>query len=338
MEVASPTLVVGAVVLNWNSYEVTLECLESLLQCNSGPEAIVVVDNGSHDASVEKIGHWAMRRGVSFEVVPASAASPAVATETPALTLIRVERNLGFAGGNNVGLDFLESNLGLTHFLLLNNDATVAQDFFTELDAAVARFPNAGLLTGTIFEADHPERVWYAGGRIRPIGTLASHGHRVPLGCEPVVTEFISGCAMLISRQALDAVGKLAECYFPAYVEDVEYSFRVGAAGLPIVYAPSAKVYHKVGSTVRRHCTSAFVAYCMNRHRVFFVRRNLAGWAKLQAFIYLGVSRPVRMVLEMLSGRPRVAWAVLRGLLAGITGPIRLQPTRDRGSVFIVRP
>ena len=279
-----------------------------------------MVDNGSRDGSVEKIGHWAMRLGMSFDVVPVGAASPAVATETTALTLIRVERNLGFAGGNNVGLDFLESNLGLTHFLLLNNDACVAQDFFIELYAAAAKFPNAGLLTGTIFEVGHQQRVWYAGGRIRPFGTLASHGHRVPLASEPVVTEFISGCAMLISRQALDTVGKLAECYFPAYVEDVEYSFRVGAAGLPIVYAPSAKVYHKVSSTVRRHCTSAFVAYCMNRHRVFFVRRNLAGWAKLRAFIYLAVSRPVRMVLEMLSGRPRVAWAVLRGLLAGIAG------------------
>ncbi len=316
--ISSPPFVVGAIVLNWNGYEDTVNCLESLVRCNGGPERIVVVDNGSSDDSVTKIKFWATQHGISHDVVPAEPGNPPVAVSGgPVLTLLHVDTNLGFAGGNNLGLRYLESDSSITHFLLLNNDATVAQDFFFELSLAVKRFPNAGLLTGTIFEAENPERVWYAGGGIRTFGTLASHGRQVPPGSDPVVTGFVCGCTMLISRDALRAVGRLAECYSPIYVEDVEYSFRVAAAGLPVLYAPTARVYHKVSAAMRNHSAPAFMAYCMSRHRAFFARRNLQGWMKWAALTYLALYNPARALLYMMAGRPRVGWALLRGTAVG---------------------
>ncbi len=122
---------------------------------------------------------------------------------------------------------------------------------------------------------------------------------------------------MLIARPALEAVGFLAECYFPVYMEDAEYSYRVLSAGLPAVYAPSARFYHKVGATVGMPGLAPSVMYAFTRHRGFFVRRNLRGLQKVGALLYLAVTKSAKVMVELLSGRPRIAWAVLRGMMAG---------------------
>jgi GT2 family glycosyltransferase len=312
-------LPIGVVVLNWNGYRDTIACLNSLVQAVPGPRKIVVVDNASTDGSVNQLQRWAVDRRVPHEVAgTATADLPAVAAgDEPLLTLLVANTNRGFAGGNNLGLRYLEQRPAIAHFLLLNNDATVAADFFAELAQALEKVPKIGLLTGTIFEAARPEQIWYAGGRFVPLRALVLHAHEVPASGEPVATEFVSGCAMLISREALQAVGPLAECYFPLYMEDAEYCYRVRAAGLAVVYAPRAKVYHKVGATVGLPSVSPRIAYCTNRHRAFFVRRNLRGWAKLAALSYLGVTKPMRALVETLSGKPAIGWAILRGTIAG---------------------
>jgi len=292
---------IGVVVLNWNNHPDTLACLDSLAGANPRPEAVVVVDNASHDDSVERIRAWAASRGdgeLSF-------------------TILIAESNLGYAGGNNLGLRHLAAMPHLAHFLLLNNDATVAQDCFAWLSRAIANVPNAGLVTGTIYESAHPNRVWYAGGHFELHRALVLHDFEVPQGEEVIHTEFVSGCAMLISRPALEAVGLLAECYFPLYMEDAEYSHRVFCAGLPALYAPAARFYHKVGATVGMPSASPRVAYAQARHRGFFARRNLRGIQKMGAIAYLAAAKPARAMIELMSGRPRIAWAVLRGTLAG---------------------
>ena len=155
------------------------------------------------------------------------------------------------------------------------------------------------------------------GGHFKPLRSLVLHDLEVPEGDQVVPTEFVCGCAMLIARPALEAVGFLAECYFPVYMEDAEYSYRILSAGLPVVYAPAARFYHKVGSTVGMPGMAPLVAYAQIRHHAFFVRRNLRGIQKIGALLYLAVAKPARAMVELLSGRPRIAWAVLRGTLAG---------------------
>lgn len=315
-------MTIGVIVLNWNGHRDTLECLESLTRADPRPKAVNVVDNASSDDSLARIEAWARDRGVSYRMVQVQGENaPDPGNHLPWLTILACDANRGFAGGNNVALRYLQRCPTIDHFMLLNNDAVVAQDFFAHINAALNRFPNAGLVTGTIYEAAPPNRVWYAGGRFLPTRALVAHDLTVPACDDPIETNFVSGCVMLISRQVLKTVGLLEECYYPVYVEDAEYSYRVHEAGLAVVYAPSAVAYHKVGSTINRRCTSAFVAFCLNRHRLFFVRRNLRGTRKLAAFLYMAITKPGRALVETLSGRPRTGWATLRGTLAGFFSP-----------------
>jgi len=303
----------AAVVVNWNGAADTIACLESLRRAEPGPTRVVVVDNASTDNSLDEINGWARVTAVETTQVSEGATRQSGAW----LTLIVAAANRGFAGGNNIGLEYLRATKDITHFLLLNNDATVAKDFFAELGRALHARSDAGLLTGTIYEHPARDKVWYAGGReIRP-RALISHLTEVPSGRVPVETEFVSGCVMLISRQALGRIGLLAECYFPLYMEDAEYSLRVREAGLPVLYAPAAKAYHKVGATVGKAETSPFITRAQVRHRVLYVRRNFPPLQRAIALSYLAVTKPAKAILETVSGRPKIGWAVLRGMIEG---------------------
>jgi GT2 family glycosyltransferase len=123
---------------------------------------------------------------------------------------------------------------------------------------------------------------------------------------------------MLISRDALAAVGLLPECYFPAYMEDAEYSVRACRAGFPVIYAPRVIAYHKVGASLGLAAVTPRVAYALNRHRGFYVRRNMTGWTRAAALGYLILTKPGRAALETIRGRPRIGWAVFTGFLAGL--------------------
>lgn len=296
----------GVVVLNWNNAHDTIPCLDSLLAADPRPDHVVVVDNGSTDASVANIRLWGREHGVTTEN-----------GVLPWLIVIEAGKNRGFAGGNNLGIELLENQTTVSHVMLLNNDATVAPDFFAAISEALDKIPNAGLITGTILEDPARHRVWYAGGTELPMRALYRHRLDVPESRDPVATDFVTGCAMIISRPLLKEIGYLAEVYFPLYWEDGEYSFRARNAGFPVLYAPHAKVYHKVGASVGAANVSPVVAYCQNRLRVFYVRRNYRGWTKAAALGYLAVTKPGRAMIEAARGRPRIGWEILRGTVSG---------------------
>lgn len=289
---------IGVVVLNWNGAGDTIACLDSLRLANPRAARSVVVDNASADDSVTRITDWARQNEFPVEMLVARS-------------------NLGFAGGNNVGLSRLLLDPGITHFLLLNNDATVAADFFGEMNRALATAPDAGLLTATIYENPGREKVWYAGGREIRSRALIEHFLTPPRGADPVPTEFVSGCVMLISRQAVSEIGLLADCYFPLYMEDAEYSLRAREAGLPVLYAPRARAFHKVGATVGTAAASPFITQAQVRNRVLYVRRNFRGLERVVALGYLAITKPGKALAETLAGRPKMGMAVLKGAIEG---------------------
>jgi hypothetical protein len=310
----------GVVVLNWNNAQDTMRCVETLERADPAPDHVVVVDNGSQDDSVERLEAWADEHWI-WRLSSGTSGNANSAENTPWLIIARAGANRGFAGGNNVGLRYLEQRTTVSHFLLLNNDATVAPEFFAEIARAIDRHPHAGLLSGTIFEDPERERVWYAGGIEYPLRALMQHKYDVPDSAEPAATQFISGCAMVISRELFERIGPLAECYYPAYWEDGEYSFRAREAGFPVLYAPRAIVYHKVGATVRAADLTLELDHCKNRLRVFYVRRNYHGLKKGAALGYLAVTKPGRALLETLKGQPKKGWAILSGTFAGFVSP-----------------
>jgi GT2 family glycosyltransferase len=310
---------IGVVVVNWNGYADTVVCLESLLAAEPGPARIVVVDNASTDGSSAALARWMER---------------AAGTAGPALTYLSSETNRGFAGANNLGIASLGGDRRIEHFLLLNNDATAQADFFAELGRVLTAAPDAAIVGTTIYEAGASGRVWYAGGAFVPLRALAVHLHEVPQDQTAVSTAFVTGCAMLVSRRAWDVLGPLPECYF-MYMEDAEYSHRAGAAGLRVLYAPRAVAHHAVGAAVGRAVQPPQLARWVTRSRALFVRRNLRGWRRWGALVYLIVTKPGRALAETLAGRPALGRAILSGTLEGLLSEdgdpqVRQAPTGQR--------
>ncbi|MEX2156140.1 MAG: glycosyltransferase family 2 protein [Gemmatimonadales bacterium] len=289
---------IGVAIVNWNRPTETIACLESLRAAVPGPARVVVVDNGSSDGSAETLHRWAA----------------GLAENAP--DILRSNTNRGFAAGINQAVSRLAGDRPLTHFLLLNNDATVDPGCFAECAAALGRAPDVGILGATIYEGARRERVWYAGGRLPRLRALATHDTTIPRDGAVVPTEFVTGCAMLVSRRAWETLGPLPECYF-MYFEDAEYSLRARAAGFPVLYAPRAVIHHAVGAAVRDAVRRPDTEYQFTRARVLFVRRNARGWRRMVALGYVAVTRVARAVGAALTGRPALAGALLRGVVDG---------------------
>ncbi len=289
-------------MLNWNNAEDTIACVEALFAAAPPPEYVVVVDNGSVDESVSRIDHWE-------RVVDRS--------RTATFHFIAAGRNLGFAGGTNVGLKWLMNQTVVSHLMLLNNDATVSPSFFFDAAEAIALVGRDSVIGPTVFEDPDRAKIWYAGAVEIPYRALVEHSLVYPNSSEPRPTDFVSGCAMIVSRAVMDKIGGLAECFFPAYFEDGDFCHRAIKAGFPVMYAPKPAVYHKVGATVRAAKLETMLAYSKSRLRVIYVRRNYSGTRKLAALAYLGLTKPARFIADVLRGHPREGWAILSGTSSG---------------------
>jgi GT2 family glycosyltransferase len=201
-----------AVVLNWNGGDETLAALASLDEIET-----ICVDNGSTDGS-----------------------DALVEEQFPRVELIRTGANLGFAGGNNVGIRRALAR-GADWVLLLNNDATAEPGLEGALGRAAEARPDAGLLACKILNEDGS--VQYAGARFN---ARLGYSGRVQTTGDDELRDVAraDGAAMAVSRAAVERAGLLDEQLF-AYVEDVEWSLRIRRAGLAVVFVPDARVRHK---------------------------------------------------------------------------------------------
>ena len=243
-----------AVVLSWNGREDTLRCLESLARVDDPRLAIVCVDNGSSDGSQK-----------------------AVRERFPQVTLIENRANLGYSGGNNVGIGHALEH-GARWVLLINNDATVAEDFIDGFAAVAAERPHAGILAGKVYFADRPTTIWFAGQRVRErLGYSGRpRGYGRPDGARfdrVVATGRAVGALMAVSRKAIEAVGLLDEDLF-AYVEDVDWALRVRGAGFEVLFAPRARAWHRVSASTGGEAASTHTLYYGVRNTVAVLERR----------------------------------------------------------------
>jgi GT2 family glycosyltransferase len=231
----------AAVVLNWNSGEDTLAALASL-----GEIPTICVDNGSTDGSDRVIEE-----------------------RFPDAELIRAGTNLGFAGGNNVGIRRALER-GADWVLLLNSDAVAEQGVPEALTRAAAARPDAGLLACLILD-EAGVTVQYAGASVHPrLGYSGRVETTPPTSLKDV--DRGDGAALAVSRTAVEQAGLLAEELF-LYVEDVEWSLRVRAAGFGIVLVPDARVRHK-GSAATGGRASTVNLYYDTRNSIVVDERH----------------------------------------------------------------
>lgn len=265
---------VSIVILNWNGWKDTIPCLESLQKINSKDLSveIVVVDNASNDESVKKINNFKSK----FK-----------------LTLLQTGSNLGFAGGNNVGLRYsLENNFD--YVCVLNNDTIVDEDCIQEFLKSAKKNPDFGILTPKIYFAHgfefHKDRytkkdlgkvIWSAGGDLDWANVYGSnHGvDEVDTGQfdKERIVDFATGACMFISSKVLKECGYFDEKYY-LYLEDTDLSIRIRNSGRTVIYVPKAIIWHKVSQSSA--IGSGLNDYFITRNRLIFGMRYASVRAK----------------------------------------------------------
>jgi GT2 family glycosyltransferase len=220
---------------------------------NYGAVEPIVVDNGSVDDSVAR-----------------------VAESYPDVTILQAGENLGYAGGNNLGIKHALSK-GADYVWLLNDDVTVAPDSLSLLMSTADAQPKAGFWGPTVYMHEEPRRILSAGGCLgkdwapqhRGIGELD-----VGQFGQIETVDYVSGCALLVSRALVDAVGLLDERFF-AYCEEVEWCYRGRQAGFGALFVPQAAVWHP--DTRSRDRDSVVVKYYMSRNQLLFMAKHRLG-------------------------------------------------------------
>ncbi len=252
-----PDASVAILVLNWNGWKDTKECLESLRALEHSSTATYVVDNGSTDGSPEKI-----------------------ASLFPEAKLLRLPQNRGFAGGMNAGVQAALED-GHDFVLGLNNDMTVDPRLLEPLLAAaregkIVPYP-------TIYQAEEPDVIDNLGHRVNlftGLTWMVAHGERDP----PVSPEADYTELPFLSREALGAVRGWREEYF-AFYEDTDLSLRLRKAGWTLLYVPESRVYHRRGRTAGR--VHGLVSYYSIRNRLMVVRSHASPWHYLTALLHI---------------------------------------------------
>jgi GT2 family glycosyltransferase len=294
----SDTPKVCFVLVNFNQEVLTRACIRSLQALTYPNREIILVDNASPDGSGAKL-----------------------AAEFPPVCFIANKVNLGFAGGNNVGIRrALERKA--SYVVLLNNDTIVPPGMVQPLVEAARRDGSIGVQSGKIFYLAERATIWYAGGKLRIASAAGTHPgmHQEDRGQFDLFgdTDFATGCMMFLGRSALETVGLLDERYF-LFLEDADWCVRARRLGFRIVYNPAAYLWHSVSATAE--IESPLYLYFTSRNRVLFVRKH-SPWYLLPATVVLlscfYARHFVRLLLRWHS--PRRAQAVWWGMVDGVLG------------------
>lgn len=293
----SPGPRVATVVLNWNGWVDTLECLRSLSELDYKTHTLFVVDNGSTDDSLQRI-----REGF------------------PSVELIVNDRNLGFAGGCNVGIA-RALQWDAKYVWLLNNDAVVDPHALSAMVEVAELDSGAGAIGSSIYYFDEPLAIQaWGGGRVD--FWLGRVRHIVaPIPSSDI--HYITGTSLLIRSEALRQVGGLDSSFF-MYWEDADFSFRLRKAGWRLAVATESKVWHKESRSAGRGSRRDSLLTCSQikfvaRHAPCPLFTNVVGitgkilksvirtdWQRLQS-IFVGVLDGIRPDRHNRNGRHQIA-------------------------------
>jgi len=284
------------IVLTYNGLDLTLDCIRSLDRQTGAAFDVVIVDNASPDGTAE-----------------------ALHRRRPDLKVLQAGSNLGYAGGNNLGLRHAMRS-GDGPFMLLNNDTLLEPDCIRSLLATLDRQPGIGILGPMVYTWGDGRTISSAGGQIDwrhadAINIGAGEPDEGQYGLRPV--DFINGCSLLITRQAVEKAGLLDERYF-MYWEETDWCTRVRRAGFDVRFEPRARLRHK--TTILPAELGPTALYYMTRNRVLFFRQHAPGRQKLGAVLHAfhGAYRGVRQ--EARQGRAEHARALRRGMWDALCG------------------
>ncbi|MBD3369111.1 glycosyltransferase [Candidatus Fermentibacteria bacterium] len=285
---------VAVLLVNLDQWELTRQCVESLMRSEGVSVYPMLLDNASSDPV------------------------PGWVEEVPNLRFFRSEKNLGFAGGNNRAYS-LYDNADIPWTFVLNNDTTVSPDTLGLLVGLLKERPDVGIATPAVFYAERPDIVWSAGGRLqrlRMVFDARIHPDRKSLPEKPVETGFASGCAMMMASSMYEKLGGFREGFF-IYHEDSLMCLRCLRMGRKIMLHPGAEVLHHVSVTTGG-VMSPFSIYFTHRNRFLAAREELSPLEMIPfTCYYLGITL-LKTILFPLRGYGRSVVWMWRGALDAV--------------------
>jgi GT2 family glycosyltransferase len=322
---------VSVVILNWNGWEDTIECLESLYNISYPNYDVIVVDNDSQDGSLARIRAYARGElAVQSTFIPCNCRSKALnvtsysrgeaealQATTPAkslapenrnklsdaLVIIQNEQNFGYPEGNNIGMRYA-LKASPDYVLLLNNDTVVDKHFLTELVRAADADASIGVIGPKVCRYDAPDVIQSTGVRINFwAGRLVvlNQGKRDDeiqhfTSDRPLPADVVVGACFLIKRQVIEEVGTLDPTYF-CYGEELDWCLRISKAGYRIVCDLNSKIWHKKGVSTSK--VKQFAQYYHDRNWVINARK----YARVPQFISFLLLYPAYIIPGLLKAR-----------------------------------
>jgi GT2 family glycosyltransferase len=269
------TPLVSIITVNYNQLFYTLELLKSLQKLTYPNVEIIVVDNGSTENPETQLN-----------------------TLYPQVRTVISKKNLGFAGGNNLGVEISTGK----YLLFLNNDTEVDPGFLEPLVNLFEANPQAGAASSKILYYNSGETIQYAGstsinpftGRNKRIGHgEKDHGQYNQLQ----ETDVAHGAAMMVPKSVIQQVGMMPDFFF-LYYEEIDWCESIKRSGYKIFYVPDSKVYHKESMSVGKKST--LKTYYMTRNRLLFMRRNTSGIKRVTGLLFFLVVALPKNVLSYL--------------------------------------
>lgn len=317
---------VAVVILNWNGWRDTIECLASLHQVEYPDLEVVVVDNASRDDSVGHISYWCDGSGIPCTT---STEMPPLARELCSLAgtergirrvvVLALRENSGFCRGNNLGMEQAFRG-GADFVLILNNDTIVTPGFLAPMVEAALNDERIGLAGGVICHAERQDTIWFAGVSVDRFLEFRQPltGKRLQEACLPdiVRTDAVTGCMMLVPRRTHQELGGFDERFF-IWSEDWEYSLRARAAGYRLIVVTASRIHHKVSRSLGVMQPLSY--YYGTRNRLL-LKRMLLPWHLRAVFLtWFLCSRVIRYTQFALQGR----WDLVRAGCEGIYDYLR---------------
>lgn len=300
---------VAILLLNWNAYDYTSKCLDTLNTCDRSLFDAIIIDNNSSDGSSDRL-----EKKYSWTII------------------LRNPVNGGFTGGNNVGIRYaLEKDYEF--IMLLNNDTEVESNFLKPLLARMDEHPDFAAVQPKIYYNHDRNLLWNAGGILRkgiskPV-TIGDGATDHPKFDQSRSVDWITACCIMTRSELVRKVGPQNEIFFYGSYDDVDWSLRLTDGGkFQLFYEPGSVIYHDAGVAGKGDMPGKegfmkpFVHYLTQRNNLFFIRLHTSVWMMPTTIMYqLGVSVAV-LAYFILRRRFKKLRAAFFGMIDGLRLPL----------------
>lgn len=280
------------ITVNYNGLKDTCELMESL-PLNDESLEVIVVDNASKEDE-----------------------ATVIAQQFPQVKVIRSKQNLGFAGGNNLGIQAAKGK----YLFFINND-TLLKPQTSDLRPLMNRLESSekiGMVCPKIRFSWGNQMIQYAG--YTPLSQITLRNQSIGYGEEdhgqydnPHPSPYAHGAAMMVKREVIEKVGLMPECYF-LYYEELDWSIMIRRAGYEIWYEPACTIFHKESQTTGQQ--SPLRTFYISHNRLLFAKRNIKGGTRPLSYLYLiGIVAPKDILKYLFQGRFDLCKATIKGVI-----------------------